>query len=61
MAFLRALRTLRLLRSYPLLARLRVDFPYFRTHEDVIISAARAAARCATIPMRCTARRAARS
>jgi voltage-gated potassium channel len=38
MAFLRALRTLRLLRSYPLLARLRVDFPYFRTHEDVIIA-----------------------
>lgn len=38
-AFLRALRILRLLRSYRLQARLREDFPYFKTHEDVIISA----------------------
>ena len=36
--FLRILRTLRLLRSYQLLARLRKDFVYFRTHEDVIIA-----------------------
>jgi voltage-gated potassium channel len=36
--FLRILRTLRLLRSYQLLSRLRTDFPYFRAHEDVIIA-----------------------
>ena len=36
--FLRILRTLRLLHSYQLLARLRADFPYFRAHEDVIIA-----------------------
>lgn len=36
--FLRILRTLRLLRSYPLLARLRADFPYFREREEVIIA-----------------------
>ena len=38
--FLRVLRTLRLLRSYQLLSRLRADFPYFREHEDVIIAIA---------------------
>ncbi|MFN9002994.1 MAG: potassium channel family protein [Alphaproteobacteria bacterium] len=38
-AFLRGLRVLRLLRSYRLQARLREDFPYFRRHEDVIMSA----------------------
>lgn len=38
--FLRVLRTLRLLRSYQLLARLRADFPYFRAHEEVIIAVA---------------------
>ncbi len=37
-AFLRILRTLRLLRSYQLLARLRVDFAYFRKHEEVIVA-----------------------
>jgi voltage-gated potassium channel len=36
--FLRILRTLRLLRSYQLLTRLRADFPYFRAHEEVIIA-----------------------
>ena len=38
--FLRILRTLRLLRSYQLLARLRKDFDYFRRHEDIIIAIA---------------------
>jgi voltage-gated potassium channel len=38
--FLRILRTLRLLRSYQLLARLRMDFPYFRAHEEVILAVA---------------------
>lgn len=38
--FLRILRTLRLLRSYQLLARLRADFPYFRAHEAVILAVA---------------------
>ena len=38
--FLRILRTLRLLRSYQLLARLRDDFPYFRSNEEVIIAVA---------------------
>ena len=38
--FLRILRTLRLLRSYQLLMRLRRDFPYFRSHEEVIIAVA---------------------
>jgi len=36
--FLRALRTLRLLHSYALLARLRRDSVYFRRHEDVILA-----------------------
>src|SRR5262245_40414321 len=38
--FLRILRTLRLLRSYQLLARLRADFKAFRRHEDIIIACA---------------------
>jgi voltage-gated potassium channel len=38
--FLRILRTLRFLRSYQLLNRLRQDFQYFRAHEDVIIAIA---------------------
>jgi voltage-gated potassium channel len=38
--FLRVLRTLRLLRSYQLLARLRADFPYFRRNEAVILAVA---------------------
>lgn len=37
-AFMRALRVLRLLRSYRMLARLRTDFVYFRQNEDVILS-----------------------
>lgn len=36
--FLRILRTLRLLRSYQMLARLRADFPYFRSHQEVILA-----------------------
>ena len=38
--FLRILRTLRLLRSHQLLARLRADFPYFRANEEIIIAVA---------------------
>jgi len=38
--FLRILRTLRLLRSYQLLNRLRRDFPFFRTNEEIIIAVA---------------------
>lgn len=38
--FLRILRTLRFLRSYQLLSRLRADFPFFRAHEEVIIAVA---------------------
>jgi len=38
--FLRILRTLRLLRSYQLLSRLRTDFRYFRVHEDVVVAVA---------------------
>jgi len=38
--FLRILRTLRLLRSYQLLNRLRRDVPYFRTHEEIVIAVA---------------------
>ena len=37
--FLRILRTLRLLHTYQLLARLRQDFPYFRKHEDIVLAA----------------------
>lgn len=36
LGFLRALRTLRLLRTYQLAARLRKDFRFFRLHEAVI-------------------------
>lgn len=36
--FLRVLRTLRLLRTYQLLVRLRQDFLFFRRHEDVIFA-----------------------
>ena len=38
--FLRILRTLRLLRSYQLLMRLRRDFTYFRANEEIIIAVA---------------------
>lgn len=38
--FLRILRTLRLLRSYPLLTRLRRDFPVFKAHEELILAIA---------------------
>src|SRR5215208_1275536 len=37
--FLRVLRTLRLLHSYQLLARLRTDSPFFRRNEEVIVVA----------------------
>jgi voltage-gated potassium channel len=37
--FLRVLRTLRLLRTYQLLARLRADSVFFRRNEDLIIAA----------------------
>jgi len=37
-AFLRVLRTLRLLRTYHLLGRLRADIPFFRRNEDVILA-----------------------
>lgn len=36
--FLRILRTLRLLHTYELLARLRQDFAYFRRHEEVVLA-----------------------
>ena len=36
--FLRIMRTLRLLRTYQLLDRLRADFPFFRRNEEVIIA-----------------------
>lgn len=36
--FLRILRTLRLLRDYQMLARLRTDFHFFKRNEDVIIA-----------------------
>lgn len=39
LAFLRVARVLRLLRSYTMMKRLRQDFPWFRTHEQVIMSA----------------------
>ena len=38
--FLRILRTLRLLRSFQLLNRLRRDFAYFRANEEIIIAVA---------------------
>ena len=37
--FLRVLRTLRLLHTYQLMERLRSDFRFFRTHEEVIVAA----------------------
>ncbi|MEZ5686942.1 MAG: potassium channel family protein [Paracoccaceae bacterium] len=37
--FLRVLRTLRLLHTYQLMARLRQDFALFRKHQDVILAA----------------------
>lgn len=37
-AFLRILRTVRLLHTYQLLARLRADFPLFRANEELIIA-----------------------
>jgi voltage-gated potassium channel len=36
--FLRVLRSIRLLRTYQVLARLRVDFPFFRSNEEVILA-----------------------
>lgn len=39
LGFLRILRTLRLLHTYQLLARLRQDFAVFRRHEDVAVAA----------------------
>jgi len=39
LGFLRILRTLRLLHSYQLLKRLRTDFAYFRSHEEVLLAA----------------------
>ncbi|WP_102109266.1 potassium channel family protein [Oceaniglobus roseus] len=36
--FLRVLRTLRLLHTYQLLARLRQDFRYFRENEDIVLA-----------------------
>lgn len=38
LGFLRILRTLRLLHTYELLARLRQDFRWFRRHEDVVLA-----------------------
>lgn len=38
-AFLRVIRTIRLLRSYQMLLRLRTDFGFFRANEDIIQSA----------------------
>ncbi len=36
--FLRILRTLRLLRDHRMLARMRVDSPFFRRNEEVIFA-----------------------
>ena len=38
LGFLRVLRTVRLLRTYHMLAQLRQDFPFFRKNEDVIFA-----------------------
>lgn len=38
LAFLRAARVVRLLRSYVLLKRLREDFPFFVRNEDIVLS-----------------------
>ncbi|WP_102223972.1 ion transporter [Acidimangrovimonas sediminis] len=40
LGFLRILRTLRLLHTYQMLKRLRTDFRFFRSHEEVIVAAA---------------------
>jgi voltage-gated potassium channel len=37
-AFLRVVRSLRLLRSYQLVSRLRQDFPFFKRNEDAVLS-----------------------
>lgn len=39
LGFLRVLRTLRLLHTYQLMQRLRQDFPFFRTHEEIAVAA----------------------
>jgi voltage-gated potassium channel len=39
LAFLRIARILRLMRSYQLLARLRIDFPFFRSNEQTTLAA----------------------
>jgi len=39
LAFLRVARSLRLLRSYQLINRLRRDFPFFNRHQDIIFGA----------------------
>lgn len=39
LAFLRVARVLRLLRSYTMMQRLRQDFPWFRRHEQIVMSA----------------------
>lgn len=36
--FLRILRTVRLLRNYQILARLRQDSPFFRTNEEIVLA-----------------------
>ncbi len=38
LGFLRVLRTLRLLRTYHLLSRLRMDFKFFRENEDIVLA-----------------------
>jgi len=39
LGFLRVIRTLRLLRTYQLMRRLRADFAFFRRNEDVMVAA----------------------
>ena len=39
LGFLRILRTLRLMHTYQLMARLRRDFVFFRRHEEVVLAA----------------------
>lgn len=38
LAFVRIFRTLRLLRTYQIVARLRVDSPFFRRHEETVVA-----------------------
>lgn len=38
LAFVRIFRTLRLLRTYQIVARLRVDSPFFRRHEESVVA-----------------------